>query len=204
MDLRSRPSYANIASTLALIVAIGGGTAWAATHHHHYVISSTGQIKPKVLKKLRGHNGTDGANGAAGAKGAKGASGPTGPTGVAGIVTATNTGVTLSATQAVVVQATAPVTGGLLVLGQVAGRETYPQVDGALGCSVVNVTAAPGTSLGSAGATFPKETLAISSVDVSVQAQVSATKGDEIAVECVAGSAGYSAPNVSIALIPMA
>ena len=121
-----------------------------------------------------------------------------------GIVTATNTSVTLSATQMAVVRATAPVTGNVLVLGQVAGLETNPQVDGAMSCSVVNVTAAPGTSLGSAAATFPKETAASSSVDVSVQAQVAATKGDTIAVECVAGSAGYSAPNASIALIPVA
>ena len=203
MHLRGRPSYANIASTLALIVAIGGGTAWAATHHH-YLITSTGQIKPKVLKTLRGRNGTNGVNGAAGAKGATGPSGATGATGVPGIVTATNTSVTLSATQMAVVDTTAPVTGTVLVLGQVSGLETSPQVDGAMSCSVVNITAAPGTSLGSAAATFPKENLASSSVDVSVQAQVVATKGDTIAVECVAGSAGYSAPNASIALIPMA
>src|SRR5579859_7794824 len=134
MYLRRRPPYANIASTLALIVAIGGGTAWAATHHH-YVITSTGQIKPKVLKKLRGHNGTNGANGAAGARGATGATGPsgaTGATGVPGIVTATNTSVTLSAVQMAVVETTAPVTGNILVLGQVSGLESNPQVDGAL------------------------------------------------------------------------
>jgi len=207
MHLRRRPSYANIASAPALIVAIGGGTAWVATNHHHYVITSTGQIKPKVLRTLRGHNGTNGTNGAAGAKGAKGASGATGPmgaTGFAGIVTGTNTSVTLSATRAVVVEATAPLTGNLLVLGQVAGLETNPQVDGTLSCGVVKVTAAPGRSLGSAGATFPKEPTAASSVDVPVQAQVVATKGDTIAVECVAGSSSYSAPTVSIALIPRA
>lgn len=199
MHPRGRPSYANITSTLALIVAIGSGTAWAATHHH-YVITSTGQIKPTVLKKLQGHDGTNGVNGA---KGARGATGPTGATGLAGIVTATNTSVTLSATQATVVQVTAPLSGNLLVLGQVAGRKTNPQSDGALACGVVDVTAAPGTPLGLASATFPKETLQDSFVDVSVQARVAATKGDTIGVECVAGSAGYSAPAVSIALIPM-
>jgi hypothetical protein len=48
---RKRMSYANIASTLALVLALGGGTAWAA---HHYSITSTKQIKPSVLKKLHG------------------------------------------------------------------------------------------------------------------------------------------------------
>jgi len=202
MYRRRRPSYASIVSTLALVVAIGGGTAWAATHQH-YLITSTSQIKPKVLKKLRGHNGAKGANGLNGAKGATGPTGAQGATGVPGIVTATNKSVTLSATQLPVVDATASLTGNLLVLGQVSGLETNPQVDGQLSCSVVDVTAAPGTSLGSAAATFPKETMSSSSVDVSVEAQVAATKGDTISVECVAGSAGYSAPEATIALIPM-
>jgi hypothetical protein len=90
---RTRPSYANIVSTLALVIAVGGGTAWAATHDH-YAITSTSQIKPDVLHRLRGQrgaNGATGAPGAAGSVGAEGATGPTGPTGVAGIVTATPT-----------------------------------------------------------------------------------------------------------------
>lgn len=79
-----RLSYANITSTLALVLVLGGGTAWAA---HHYLITSTKQIKPSVLKALRGHrgargaNGTNGANGANGANGSRGATGATGATG---------------------------------------------------------------------------------------------------------------------------
>lgn len=46
-----RLSYANVTATLALVIALGGGTAWAA---HTYLITSTSQIKPSVLKKLRG------------------------------------------------------------------------------------------------------------------------------------------------------
>jgi len=38
---RRRPSYANVASTLALVIALGGGTAWAA---QTYLITSTSQI----------------------------------------------------------------------------------------------------------------------------------------------------------------
>jgi hypothetical protein len=76
-------SYANIASTLALVVALGGGSAWAASHTH-YRITSTSQIKPSVLMKLRGANGKNGTNGAHGATGATGATGVTGVTGVTG------------------------------------------------------------------------------------------------------------------------
>jgi hypothetical protein len=53
---RRRLSYANVASTLALVIALGGGTAWAA---HTYLVTSTSQIKPSVLKKLQGKNGTN-------------------------------------------------------------------------------------------------------------------------------------------------
>jgi hypothetical protein len=81
---RKRMSYANIVATLALVLALGGGTAWAA---HHYLIVSTKQIKPSVLKKLhgaKGARGASGANGLNGTNGAVGAVGATGPTGVAG------------------------------------------------------------------------------------------------------------------------
>jgi len=72
---RRRTSYANVVSTLALVLAIGGGTAWAA---HHYLIVSTSQIKPSVLKKLHGAKGTNGTNGTNGATGATGVTGATG------------------------------------------------------------------------------------------------------------------------------
>jgi hypothetical protein len=75
---RRRTSYANVVSTLALVLAIGGGTAWAA---HHYLIVSTSQIKPSVLKKLHGANGHNGHNGTNGSAGATGATGVTGATG---------------------------------------------------------------------------------------------------------------------------
>jgi hypothetical protein len=47
-------------------VAIVGGTAEAAKH---YLITSTTQIKPRVLKALRGRTGATGASGATGATG---------------------------------------------------------------------------------------------------------------------------------------
>jgi hypothetical protein len=90
---RRRVSYANVAATLALVFAIGGGTAWAT---QHYVVTSTSQIKPSVLKALHGANGkngtngTNGTNGAAGPQGAQGAQGAAGANGTNGTNGATN------------------------------------------------------------------------------------------------------------------
>lgn len=75
---RGRFSYANVASTMALVLALGAGTAWAA---HHYLITSTHQIKPSVLSSLRGRRGIPGPKGANGTNGKDGARGPTGPAG---------------------------------------------------------------------------------------------------------------------------
>ncbi len=66
-------SYANVVSTLALLLVLAGGTAYAADH---YLITKTSQIKPSVLKQLKGRAGT------AGTPGAAGATGPTGPAGI--------------------------------------------------------------------------------------------------------------------------
>jgi hypothetical protein len=78
---RKRLSYANVTATLALVFALGGGTAWAA---HHYLIVSTKQIKPSVLKQLHGAKGANGANGTDGTNGTNGTNGATGPAGPAG------------------------------------------------------------------------------------------------------------------------
>jgi len=75
---RGRFSYANVASTVALVLALGAGTAWAA---HRYLITSTHQIKPSVLSSLRGRRGLTGPKGANGTNGKDGARGPTGPAG---------------------------------------------------------------------------------------------------------------------------
>jgi Collagen triple helix repeat (20 copies) len=76
-----RMSYANVVATMALVLAIGGGTAWAA---HHYTISSTNQIAPSVLKKLHGANGKRGTAGVKGTPGTAGADGANGTSGTAG------------------------------------------------------------------------------------------------------------------------
>jgi hypothetical protein len=69
---RRRLTYANVASTIALFLAVGGGSAYAVSH---YVITSTGQIKPSVLKQLKGARGPKGVTGPRGPKGLKGAPG---------------------------------------------------------------------------------------------------------------------------------
>ena len=75
--MRRRPTPATIIAVVALFVALGG-TAVAASR---YIITSTSQIKPSVLKELRGH---DGATGPAGATGQAGAAGQAGAPGVPG------------------------------------------------------------------------------------------------------------------------
>jgi hypothetical protein len=94
---RRRLGYANVVSTVALLLAIGGGTAWAA---HRYLITSTSQIKPSVLNKLHGANGRNGTNGTNGANGTNGTNGANGAvaglsavfTGSATIPSGSNTG----------------------------------------------------------------------------------------------------------------
>jgi hypothetical protein len=69
--LRTHLSYANVVATLALVFAMSGGALAA----HHYLITSTKQISPKVLRKLKGNRGPKGADGATGNEGAKGVAG---------------------------------------------------------------------------------------------------------------------------------
>jgi hypothetical protein len=88
---RPRLTYANVAATLALLLAMGGG-AFAATH---YLITSTKQISPRVLSQLRGKRGPAGKTGKTGKpgkpggktgkRGRRGPGGPMGPPGPIGI-----------------------------------------------------------------------------------------------------------------------
>ena len=79
----ARLTYANVAATLAVVLAMSGGALAAK----HYLISSTSQINPKVLKKLhgaRGARGELGPNGLVGPEGVQGPQGRTGPRGERG------------------------------------------------------------------------------------------------------------------------
>jgi hypothetical protein len=84
--IRRHTSYANAAATLALVFSMSGGAIAA----NHYLISSAQQIKPNVLKHLKGRNGKTGPigptgpTGSAGGVGAAGTPGPKGETGEVG------------------------------------------------------------------------------------------------------------------------
>ncbi|MGA2008148.1 MAG: hypothetical protein ABSH27_11405 [Solirubrobacteraceae bacterium] len=69
--MRRRPSATTAIACLALFFALAG-TGLAAGK---YLITSKSQIKPSVLKELRGNRGPAGAPGAAGAAGAAGPQG---------------------------------------------------------------------------------------------------------------------------------
>jgi hypothetical protein len=87
-------TYANVASTIALMIAVSGGTAYAASHliTGKQIAKSTitsANIKPHSLlvsnfKKGQIPAGSKGATGAAGAAGAPGAAGAAGAPGAAG------------------------------------------------------------------------------------------------------------------------
>src|ERR1700727_1874815 len=78
--IRRHLNPATLVAVIALVFAMTGG-AYAAKR---YLITSTGQISPSVLKKLKGANGTPGAKGTPGAQGPGGATGAAGPQGGAG------------------------------------------------------------------------------------------------------------------------
>lgn len=79
--IRRRLTFANVAMTLALVLAMSGG-AYAASR---YVITSTKQIKPSVLRQLHGKRGARGNTGAQGSSGKEGPAGKSGPAGAPGI-----------------------------------------------------------------------------------------------------------------------
>ena len=154
-----RAPYARVVAALAVILAVGGGTALAASivhkpkakPKHHYVITSTSQIKPSVLSQLHGAKGTNGANGATGATGTTGAAGATGATGP---VTGTlPSGVTLRGT----FEINAPVSAGGLVASQpisfglqlsAAPTVHYIASGGAVPAGCSGTAAAPGAASG--------------------------------------------------------
>jgi hypothetical protein len=92
--LSGKLSYANVISTLCLVLLVGGGTAYAATEMLPKNSVGTKQlakeaVTPAKLSKaskatLKGPAGAQGATGATGATGAQGPKGDTGLTGAAG------------------------------------------------------------------------------------------------------------------------
>lgn len=76
----SRASLPWIITVIALIMAMGG-TGLAAAQK--YIITQKNQIKPSVLRQLKGSKGLRGLTGAPGAPGATGTQGPAGAAGSA-------------------------------------------------------------------------------------------------------------------------
>jgi len=63
--IRRHLSYANVVATMALVFAMSGGALAAS----HYLITKTTQIKPSVLKTLKGKTGPAGPKGSTAAAG---------------------------------------------------------------------------------------------------------------------------------------
>ena len=75
-----RPSAATAISLVALFFSLGGAGLAAS----RYIITSSSQIKPSVLKSLRGAKGAPGTPGAPGATGPAGVNGTAGANGING------------------------------------------------------------------------------------------------------------------------
>jgi hypothetical protein len=91
--LRAKLTYANVAATLALFVALAGGTAYAANQLGKESVGTKelakGAVTPAKLSKgaknsLKGATGSQGSQGPKGDAGPKGEAGPRGETGLKG------------------------------------------------------------------------------------------------------------------------
>jgi hypothetical protein len=82
--IRRRLTYANVISTLALVLVVGGGSAVAASQFGKETIGSRALKKEAVTPAKLSTASKAALTGPAGAKGATGATGATGPAGPAG------------------------------------------------------------------------------------------------------------------------
>lgn len=82
--LRKRLSYANVISTLALLLVIGGGSAYAATQFEKESIGTRALKKEAVTPAKLSQKAKAALTGPKGATGATGATGPAGPAGAPG------------------------------------------------------------------------------------------------------------------------
>jgi hypothetical protein len=82
--IRKRLTYANVIATLALVLAVGGGSAIAASQFGKETIGSRALKKESIGPGKLNAAAKSALQGPAGAKGATGATGPAGPAGSAG------------------------------------------------------------------------------------------------------------------------
>jgi hypothetical protein len=135
--IRKHLSYANVVATMALVFAMSGGALAAS----HYLITRTTQIKPSVLKKLKGSTGPAGPKGSTGAQGAPGAAGSPGTPGANGLEGPPGPGAkvtTLAETDATTTAQTLLTYGGLSIgvscepsVAKLWGEGTGAEIDGA-------------------------------------------------------------------------
>lgn len=87
--IRSKLTYANVISTLCLVLVLGGGTAYAASQLEKESVGTKqlakeavnlAKIKKGAKEKLQGQTGPAGAKGATGAQGIPGPAGANGAT----------------------------------------------------------------------------------------------------------------------------
>jgi len=142
---RNRFGVPGVLSVIALVFAMTGG-AFAAK----YVITSTKQIKPSVLKALKGKVGPPGAQGPAGPAGAQGPAGPAGAAGAQGEPGAAGTTGPKGATGTTGTTGTTGATGATGATGFSGFTETLPSGKTETGAWSVTVAA-----LGGAFAALP-------------------------------------------------
>lgn len=91
--IRNRLSYANVVSTICLLLVVGGGSAFAASQFEKESIGTRAlkkeavtpaKLSQKAKAALTGPTGAKGATGEKGATGPQGPVGPIGPTGAPG------------------------------------------------------------------------------------------------------------------------
>lgn len=91
--IRKRLTYANVISTICLLLVVGGGSAFAASQFEKESIGTRAlkkeavtpaKLSQKAKATLTGPTGPKGATGATGPAGAKGPAGPAGPAGAPG------------------------------------------------------------------------------------------------------------------------
>jgi hypothetical protein len=125
-----RPSAALVVASAALCFSIAG-TGVAA---NHYLITSTKQIKPSVLARLRGRSGPQGIQGIQGIQGLRGVPGPTGTFDSTSFQVVTSTGNAAIQNSTTGNYAMCPngmraIAGGFVLPhgGKVTATESYPQ-----------------------------------------------------------------------------